>query len=156
MLEELIQLIAIFLLTMFKFIAGPSLGYAAGYSYLATVAITISGMMSSVVLFTFLGRLLREKIIKRYFAKRKVFSKRSRRFVRIWHLYGETGVAILTPILFTPIGGTIMLTSTGTRKKRIMTYMLFSSIFWAFVISGLIYYFGDELLEYLEINQMPL
>lgn len=148
MYEELLKLLFIYLLTMFKFIAGPSLGYAAGYNYLTTVAITVAGMMSSVLFFTYLGKLLREKILKKYFAKRKIFSKKSRRFVKIWNTYGEIGVAILTPLLLTPIGGTVMLISAGTKKNKIIIYMLISGAFWALVISGLIYYFGDELLQY--------
>lgn len=147
MYEEILKLLFIYLLTMFKFIAGPSLGYAAGYNYLTTVAITVAGMMSSVLLFTFLGKLLREKIINRYFSNRKIFSRKSRRFVKIWHTYGEIGVAVLTPLLLTPIGGTIMLTSTGTKKKRIIIYMLLSGGFWALVISAIIYRFGNELLQ---------
>lgn len=148
--EQLIKLFSIFLFTMFKFIAGPSLGYLAGYSYLATVALTVAGMMSSVFLFTFLGKILREKFLIYFFRRRKIFSRNSRRFVSIWHKYGEIGVAVLTPILFTPIGGTLMLTSTGTRKKRIVIYMLISGTFWAFVISGLIYHFGDTFLHLLK------
>lgn len=148
MYEELLKLLVIYLLTMFKFIAGPTLGYAAGYYYLTTVGITVSGMMSSVLLFTFLGKILHEKIIKRYRPKRKTFTRKTRRFVKIWHTYGEIGVAILTPLLLTPIGGTIMLTSTGTKKKKIIFYMLFSGFFWALIITGLIYYFGDELLQF--------
>jgi hypothetical protein len=147
MYEELLKLLFIYLLTMFKFIAGPSLGYAAGYNYLTTVAITVSGMMSSVLLFTFLGKILRDKIINRYLPKRRTFTRRSRRFVRIWRTYGEIGVAILTPLLLTPIGGTIMLTSTGTKKSKIIFYMLLSGNFWALIIAGLIYHFGDELLQ---------
>ncbi|MGK7392552.1 MAG: hypothetical protein ACNS60_19510 [Candidatus Cyclobacteriaceae bacterium M2_1C_046] len=132
---------------MLKFIAGPTLGYAAGFSYLTTVLVTVLGMMSSVFLFTMVGKLLREKVVKKYLSPRKKFTKRSRRFVKIWQKYGEIGVAVLTPVIFTPIGGTLMLASAGTKKRKVIIYMLFSSVFWAFVITAFIYLFGDNLNE---------
>lgn len=145
--EEILTFVSILLLTMMKFIAGPTLGYAAGFSYLTTVLVTVSGMMCSVILFTFLGKLLREKVIKKYLTSGKKFTNRSRRFVKIWQKYGEIGVAVLTPVIFTPIGGTLMLASTGTKKGKVIFYMLFSAVFWATVISGLIYLFGDSILK---------
>ena len=145
--ETIITFFTILLLTMLKFIAGPTLGYAAGYHYLLSVFVTVAGMMCSVLLFTFLGRILREKVIKKYFSSGKTFTKRSRRFVRIWQKYGEIGVAILTPLLLTPIGGTIMLSSTGTKKSKIVLYMLLSAVFWGFIITAIIYLFGDNVLK---------
>lgn len=147
MTEELITFFSIAVLTMFKFIAGPTLGYAAGYNYLLTVFVTVVGTMSSVILFAFVGKLLREKVIKRYFGKRKKFTKRSRRFVKIWQKYGEAGVALLTPVILTPIGGTLMLSSVGTRKHRIIIYMLISATFWGFVITAGVYLFGNTFLK---------
>lgn len=147
MQEELVKIISILFLTMFKFIAGPTLGYAAGFPYIGTVAVTVAGMMSSVFLFTFLGKILSEKIINRFYKRKNLFSSRSRRFVKIWKKYGVIGVAVLTPIIFSPIVGTIMLTATGTRKKRIVIYMLISGTFWSFIISGLIYIFADTVLK---------
>ncbi|MEM6522557.1 MAG: hypothetical protein AAGF85_18350 [Bacteroidota bacterium] len=144
---EIIKGISIFLLTMLKFIAGPTLGYAAGFSFLTTVLITVGGMMASVVLFTYLGTYLREKIINRLFKKKKVFSSRSRRFVTIWKKYGIVGVSFLTPLLLTPIGGTIVLTSFGSPKNSILLTMLVSAIFWSLVFVSLIYAFGTAFLE---------
>lgn len=147
--EEIFRFISIFVLTMLKFIAGPTLGYAANYSYLGTVGITVSGMMSSVFLFTFLGEVLRDKFIKRYFSPKKKFSRRSRRFVSIWRTYGIAGVAALTPLIFTPIGGTLMLASTGADRVRILLFMFISALFWALLITGLIFLFGDQVMKYI-------
>lgn len=144
---EILKGITIFLLTMLKFIAGPTLGYAAGFDFLTTVLITIGGMMASVILFTYLGVFLREKIINRFFKRKKVFSAKSRRFVTIWKKYGIVGVAFLTPLLLTPIGGTIVLTSFGSSKKSILLSMLASAVFWSLVFVSLVYAFGTAFLE---------
>ncbi len=144
---EILKGISIFLLTMLKFIAGPTLGYAAGFSFLTTVLITISGMMASVVLFTYLGAYLRERVLRRFFRRKRVFSPKTRRFVTIWKKYGISGIAFLTPLILTPIGGTIVLTSFGSPRRAILMTMLFSAVIWSLVFVSLIYAFGTVFLE---------
>ncbi len=143
MIAETVKVISILLLTMLKFIMGPTLGYAAGYPFIFTVILTIVGMMMSVFLFTFLGNYINERIILRYFKSKKKFTPRRRKFVKIWKKYGIKGVAFLTPLILTPIGGTLLLTSYHTPKRYILTYMLISAIFWAFVFTGMMYFAGD-------------
>lgn len=146
MYEELAKIASIFFLTMFKFIAGPALGYAAGFSFLGSVAITVAGMMASVILFTFLGEFLREKLLARFFKNRKKFTPRNRRFVKIWKKYGLNGVAFLTPLILTPIGGTLVLANFGAPKGNVLVAMLLSAMFWALFFCGIIYYFGTKVL----------
>lgn len=55
MSEYLIKFAGIYFLCLFKFIAGPLLGAAAGYSLIEIILVTVLGMMTSVFLFTFLG-----------------------------------------------------------------------------------------------------
>ena len=141
------KILAIILLTMLKFIFGPTLGYAGGFSLPVTILITITGMMCSVVLFTFLGKLLRERVLKRFFSRRKLFSRRNRRFVIIWKKYGVKGVAFLTPLLLTPIGGTLLLASFGSSKREILISMLLSAIFWSVLFSVLIYTVGPGFMS---------
>lgn len=137
---------SIVLLTMLKFIAGPTLGYAGGFSLSMTILMTVLGMMSSVLLFTFLGNLLKRTILDRIFRRRRKFTSRNRRFIKIWRKYGLNGVAFLTPIIFTPIGGTLLLTSFGSPRRKIIVSMLVSAVFWAVVFSTLIHVFGDQIL----------
>lgn len=144
---EIIKGVTIFLLTMLKFIAGPTLGYAAGFSFTITVAITVGGMMASVFLFTYLGTILREKFLSRIFKRRRVFSKRNRRFVQVWKKYGLAGVAFLTPLIFTPIGGTVLLTTFGSPRSKIIVAMLLSAVGWSIFFTAVVYLFGTAFLE---------
>ncbi len=146
MLEEIVKILTVYLLTMLKFIAGPTLGYASGFSFLGTVLVTVAGTMSSVLLFTFLGAILRERVLNRFFRRKKIFTKRNRRFVFIWKKYGLIGVTFLTPLIFTPIGGTILLTSFGSPRGRIITWMFIWATIWAVIFSGAIYLFGPRIL----------
>lgn len=138
------KMLSIVGLTMFKFIAGPTLGYAGGFSLITTILITITGMMCSVVLFTYLGDLIKRKLLDRIFQKRKKFTRRNRRFITVWKKFGLPGVAILTPIIFTPIGGTILMAAFGTPKNKILVSMLMSAVFWSVVFSSLIFTFGEK------------
>lgn len=144
---EIFKIISIILATMLKFIFGPILGYTAGYPYLLTVIITVIGMMCSVVLFTYFGLFLRKNVIDRMFKKRKTFSKRSRQFVRVWRKYGVKGVAFFTPLLLTPIGGTLVLAGFNTSKSQIIVYMLVSGVFWSLILTGVTYLLGDTFIE---------
>jgi|TARA_R110002096_G_scaffold55627_14_gene142674 hypothetical protein len=144
MSEYLITFAGIYFLCLFKFIAGPLLGAAAGYGLLEIVIVTVSGMMTSVILFTFLGEWFKTNwtiIIKK---KQKRFSKRTRNIIKIWKKFGIWGIAFLTPLILTPIGGTVVLTSFGIAKRKILFTMLVSAFFWAFV-------FGLSIEELLKI-----
>jgi hypothetical protein len=133
--ESLITLIGIYFLCLFKFIAGPVLGSAAGYSFGKILMVTVSGMMTSVVVFTFIGKKFKELLALRIKKKRLVFSKRSRNIVSLWRKYGEIGIALATPIFLTPIGGTLILISFGTKKSRIFFHMFWSAVLWATIFS---------------------
>jgi len=63
--------------------------------------------------------------------KRRVFTKRNRRVVRIWKKYGLTGIAIITPILLSIPIGTIIANSLEARRSKILLYMFFSILFWS-------------------------
>ena len=143
MIEDVLKYGAVYLLTMLKFIAGPTGGVATGMSYLGTVAVTVAGMMSSVILFTYLGEILRERVLKKFLKPRNIFSRRSRRFIIVWRKFGIFGVAFLTPIIFSPIGGTIVLTALNSPKKKILGFMLFSSVFWSVIFSAFFHLAAD-------------
>ena len=131
---------------MLKFILGPVGGYAAGLNIFVTILTTVAGMMTVVLLFTLSGTWLKEKILHRFFKQKSKFSSGNKRFVTIWKKYGLAGVAALTPIILTPIGGTILAVSSGSPKNKIIYYMLISASFWAIVFSSIIYFFGKQVL----------
>lgn len=146
MMEELLKAIPIVLLTMFKFVFGPTLGYAAGFSYFKTVIITITGSMLSVVLFSYFGEFLRENVIRKYFPPKKKFTKRSRQSINLWRKYGLLGAAVLMPVLLTPIGGTLLAIGFGEKKERIILFMFLSAVMWALLISYIVYFMAELFL----------
>jgi hypothetical protein len=127
--------ITIFLLSMVKFVAGPTMGPAAGFTLLETMLVTVGGMMSSVVIISIFGKFLREKVFRKVRMNKKLFTKRNRRLVMVWSRYGLFGVAVLTPIFFTPIGGTLFAVAMGTPKKKLYLYMFVSAVVWSLVLT---------------------
>jgi hypothetical protein len=148
-MEEVLTILTIYVLCMFKIIFGPTMGYAAGLSPLLTVIITVSGMMTTILIFTFFGEKLRERILRRYLKPKKVFTPKNRRFVKIWRKYGELGISFLTPILLSPPGGAIIAMALGGSRKKTIGYMLLWSVVWSTIITYTFYYAGDELRGFL-------
>ena len=135
MVTQVAKYITVFLLSMVKFIGGPISGAAAGLNWLETFIFTVAGMMTSVLIFSLLGTSAKQKLFNRLQGKRKLFTPRNRRLVKIWRKYGLKGVAFLTPVFFSPIIGTVMAASFGETKQRIFFYMLGSALFWGVIFS---------------------
>jgi membrane protein DedA with SNARE-associated domain len=146
MWEEIVKAIPVYFSSMIKFIFGPIGGYAAGLTLATTVLTTVLGMMTVVLGFTYFGNWLKRTFFDRYFKNRKRFTVGNRRFVNIWRKYGMTGVAALTPILLTPIGGTLLALSSGSPKEKIILYMFVSAVVWSIVLSSAVYFFGHEIV----------
>lgn len=141
--SDLMKYIIVYLISMFKFIGGPAFGAAYDLNVFVTAAMTIFGMMTSVIIISTFGIKLRTWIRQKYNFKRKVFTRRNRRIVKIWRGYGEFGVSFFTPIFFSPVIGTLLVTALGGRRRKVIAYMLISAIFWAFAIAAL----SDILLD---------
>jgi membrane protein DedA with SNARE-associated domain len=149
MWQLILKVATVYFSSMLKFIFGPVGGYAAGFPLITTIVVTIAGMMTVVLVFTYFGNWIKVRIIGRFFKKTNKFSSRNRKFVTIWKRYGLIGVAALTPVLLTPIGGTILAVSSGSPKQKIIFYMFISASIWACVFTCALYFFGNEILKYL-------
>jgi hypothetical protein len=147
MWEEIIKAIPVYFSCMLKFILGPIGGYAAGLNLITTILTTVFGMMTVVFLFTFFGDWLKANVLNRFRRKnKKPNTAKNTRFANIWKKYGLPGVALLTPIILTPIGGTLLAVSSGSPKDKIIFYMFLSAAGWSVVFSIAIYFFGNEVL----------
>lgn len=150
MIEYLATFLGIYILCLFKFIAGPLLGTAAGFNILEIELVTVSGMMTSVIAFTYLGEWIKKTWSIKVKKDRKRFTKRTRNIIKVWQRFGVWGIATLTPVIFTPIGGTIILSSFGINKKKIILSMTISGIFWALFFGLTIHQIAEfPLIKYL-------
>ncbi|WP_428658101.1 hypothetical protein [Runella sp.] len=135
------EYISVVLASMLKFVAGPLAGLALSLPWWETAICTVVGMMLSVVIFVFLGSAI-QQLINRYRKKKpRLFSKRTRMAVRVWKRSGMTGIALLTPLLFTPIGGTLIAVSFKVPRTTIILQMLLWGVIWGVILTFALYQF---------------
>ena len=135
----LFKYLSVALAAAIKFFAGPLTGLALGLTWYETALCSTIGMMLAVMITTYIGKGI-QLLIKRW---RKVpprrFSKSSRMAVRIWKRFGIIGIAILTPLLFTPIGGAALAVAFRVQRQSIFFWMLMSGLCVGTVLSYLVY-----------------
>ncbi|GAB3911059.1 hypothetical protein GCM10028803_51590 [Larkinella knui] len=124
---------------MLKFVGGPVTGVAVGLTWVETWLFTVAGMMVSVVLVTYTGAGLQLLLARLRRTKPKRFTPRTRLAVKVWKRAGMLGIAFLTPLLLTPIGGTILAVSFKVSRSLIFGYMLISALVWGIIFTLAIY-----------------
>lgn len=122
---------------MIKFVIGPITGLIAGLSVWETIILTTLGMMTSVIIFTFIGESLRKRILKKYYKPRR--GKWAVAISRWLEKHGVQGIAFITPIILSPIIGTLLASSVQGTKKKLIFSMLVSALFWAITINLIIF-----------------
>jgi hypothetical protein len=149
MLNELLKYIAVYLTSMLKFIGGPLLGIGSGLPFWTTAILTCLGMMTSVFIFsTVVGKGFKAWVSSTFYRNKKLFSAKNRKLVKVWRNYGLKGVAFLTPVFLTPIGGTLIAASFGESRRRIFIYMFASSAFWSIVFSFALFLFKNGFIHH--------
>ena len=146
MLEEVLKAIPVVLASAIKFIFGPLQGYALKLHPITTLISTVLGMMISVVAFTYFGDWLKNRFFKNYFNPPKNPSNARRRFLIMLRKYGLGGIAFFTPVILTPIGGTLLALGLNKPKAKVLLFMLMSGIAWGIIFTVAIYAFGKAVL----------
>ena len=130
------KLATVFLLSTVKFLGGPLAGSSMGLGFWPTLALTVAGMMTSVFIISGVGRAwVRHRQLQRRLRRVPVFSKRSRNIIKVFKRFGMGGIAFLTPLLLSPIGGTVVATLLGVPRSRIMLHMFWSAVLWGSVLT---------------------
>ncbi len=126
-----------FLWSPFKFMFGVATVFLTeGLPPLAGFLITLGGSMLGVFVYVYAG----EWLLERWLARRphhKVFSKGTRRMVRIKRSGGLWGIALLTPILLSIPVGCLLAIAMEHHRMRIVRVMFVSLLIWGGLIFGL-------------------
>lgn len=131
---------------MIKFLGGPLAGATMGMGFGPTLALTVAGMMTSVFVVSGIGRVwVRHRQQQRRLRREPIFSRRSRNIIKVFRKFGMGGIAFLTPILLSPIGGTVIATLLGVPRPRILLHMLWSAVLWGVALTLLSARFGHLL-----------
>ena len=78
-------------------------------------------------------------------SKKKIFTKKNRRIVRIKHRYGLAGIALITPLLLSIPLGTFLMVRYYQRSRFKFVSLIASNIIWS-VIYTIFYIFWDGVL----------
>jgi len=129
----------VYFLSGLKFVFGPAFGVANDLPLPVIIILTALGMMTTIYLFTFFGNELR-RFFSRFRKNKRIFSKKSRRFVKIWRRFGLKGICLLTPLVLTPPGGGLLVNLLGTNRRMILKWMWISALGWSTIISTIVKY----------------
>ncbi|MHA8050788.1 hypothetical protein V7S79_06700 [Aquirufa sp. ROCK-SH2] len=130
---------AVMLATALKYIAGPITGFSLGLTWYETLLSSWIGFMLTVIIIVSIGKFLVNWIASFRKTKPLIFSKRARYAVGIWQKFGIKGIAALTPLIFTPIGGSLLSLSFKVPLPRILFFMAISGLIWSSVYTLIIY-----------------
>jgi membrane protein DedA with SNARE-associated domain len=149
MWEEILKAFSVYLSSMIKFIFGPIGGKAAGLHLITTVVVTAAGMMTVVIAFTYFGEFIRSRILDRLFKKKKPPSDMAPPKAGFFKKYGLVGIAFFTPIILTPIGGTLLAVGISTNREKIIFYMLMSACVWSIILTCAVYFGYDAVMNFI-------
>lgn len=108
-------------------------------------------VMTSLNLFSDEKR--QDKIEKiNYSKKPKRFTKAVRLAVKTWQKFGVFGVAVLTPIILSPIGGAVLAVSFRVKTRKILINMAFVNLIAAFILAYVLIEFQDILYDWFGIR----
>lgn len=104
----------------------------------------VSGSIGNIM-FIYAGNYINMGIdyLMSYFRKnkapkpKKVFTKKTRRFVYIKNKYGLFGLALITPTIISIPVGNFLATRFFHNKKKILLYMCASVLAWTLLITGI-------------------
>lgn len=122
-----------------KFFGGPITAFLLKLSWLESVLLSATGMMVGVIVTTLIGKEIQVFFQKRRKKPKKRFTKSSRLAVNVWQRFGVIGIAALTPVLFTPIGGAILIVAFRIPRQIAFFWMLISALLWGVIVSYVIY-----------------
>jgi membrane protein DedA with SNARE-associated domain len=148
MLEEILKAIPVILASAIKFILGPLEGYALKLHPITTALSTLTGMMLSVVSFTYFGDWLKNRFFKKLMVRPTNLSNRRRKFIIVMRKYGLGGIAFFTPLILTPIGGTLLAVGMNKPKEKILFFMFISASFWSTILTLIVYASGRAIMNH--------
>ena len=154
----MVQILLTILFSSVKFAATFPLAVARfDFSFMEIVLWTNVGGMAGIYFFAYLSeRLLawwkrifrsrRERISEKQ-EKKKIFTRRNRRIVKIKQKYGLIGIAFTTPLLLSiPVGVFLVVRYYHSSKTKYI-YLIGSNILWSFIYTGFYMFWMDLLVK---------
>lgn len=135
MVASFAKYVTIALASTLKFFGGPITGAAMQVGWIETALCSTVGMMFTIILLSTLTEQATRLFDRLRKKPKKLFTKLNRAAVKVWLKFGIVGIAFLTPILFTPPLGAILIVAFKVPRLKAYTWMLVSALTWGFIVS---------------------
>ena len=89
-------------------------------------------MMTPLYIFSTFQATLKHFVPSRW---HQYFQHKGHRYQKIWDRYGIWGIASLTPLILTPIGGSVLAFSFTKNHRRVFLPMWISALSWGQILS---------------------
>lgn len=152
-MAEFLKILSVFITCTFFFVklGVPSAIIVFKYNFFKVMMVSCAGGITGNIIFTYLSATLlnwthayREKRN----IKKKIFTRTTRRMIKIKHRFGLSGIAFITPIISQPIGA-FFAEKFFKDKMKVILYLSISVVFWAVTLYWIIYLFHDSLKGWL-------
>jgi len=149
-MAEILKILSVFITCTFFFVkvGVPSAVIVFKYNFVKVMLVSCSGGITGNIIFTYLSATLL-KWTHIYREKRniqkKIFTKTTRRMIRIKQRFGLSGIAFITPIISQPIGA-FFAEKFFKDKRKVITYLSVSVVFWAVTIYTILYLVHEGLV----------
>mgnify|MGYP006928200776 CR=1 FL=1 len=145
-MEEILQVIFIFILSATKFLTAPITSLNIGFNYIQTLIITTVGGIFGVIVFFYLSNAIAFLFVKiatkinggKKPTTKKIFTWKNKMIVKTVRTYGLLGVAIITPILLSIPLGTFIAARYFHDQGKVLKYLSASVVFWSVIISSIV------------------
>ncbi|GAH34192.1 unnamed protein product [marine sediment metagenome] len=137
-LADILEFIGLFLLAATKFAVavGVLVSPVTNYSYLESFLTLTTGGFTGIFFFYYFSNWVNKMITKLFQnkKKKKVFSKKVKRFINIKNKYGLIGIALITPVVISIPVGNFIASRFFSKKKYTLLFMLAGVVFWALIL----------------------
>ena len=123
------------------------------FNFIKVMLVSWAGGITGIIFFTYVSAAI-IKWIHDYRARRnlihskRIFTKFTRRVIRVKQRFGLTGIAFITPVIGTPLGAFIA-EKFYKSKRKVIVYLSFSVVFWSLLLYFLILFFYDSVKQWL-------
>jgi hypothetical protein len=148
--------IGFFGFSMIKFLFTPFGGPKAGFSFIETYVVCVSGALISAAIFFFSSEYFLKKAHKKRkelihksietgipLKQKKKFTKTNKLIVRIKHKLGIVGVAFYAPLFLSIPIGTIITAKFYGKEKRTFPLIILGIVINGFITTGSAYIIAD-------------
>lgn len=134
-MQQVLEIVGLFLLASVKFLFAPGATVAAGYGFWETLLINLSGGFFGVFVFYYSGRLLMTWWQGFFPAKKGTrFTRRNKLIVRTKNKFGLAGLAALLGVISIPLAA-FLAARYFRYNPRTLPYLLASVLIWALCLT---------------------